>query len=59
MQLISAGLTWFVDGVYVTVPTAASRSLKVTVRLRDAASNLLTTGSYSQVQVCTCPAAAP
>lgn len=53
MQLISAGLTWFLDGVYVTVPTTAYHSLNVTVRLRDAASNLLTTGAYSQVQVCT------
>lgn len=59
MQLISAGLTWFLDGVFVTLPTAATRSLKVTVRLRDATSNLLTTGTYSQVQVCTRLAAAP
>ena len=58
MQLISAGLTWFLDGVYVTVPTSASHSLNVTVRLRDAASNLLTSGAYSQVQVCNCLLAA-
>lgn len=53
LQLISAGLTWFLDGVYVSLPTTASRSLKVTVRLRDATSKLLTTGTYSRVQVCT------
>ena len=39
MQLISAGLTWFLDGVYLTV------------RLRDTTSALLTTGDYTLVQV--------
>ena len=52
MQLISARLTWFLDGVYVTLPTPTARSLNVTVRLRDTTSNLLTTANFTQVQVC-------
>lgn len=51
MQLISAGLTWFLDGVYLTMPTTAAQSLNVTVRLRDTTSALLTTGDYTLVQV--------
>ncbi|DBB14474.1 TPA: hypothetical protein ACH3X3_004761 [Trebouxia sp. C0006] len=50
-QLISAGLTWFLDGVYISLPTTAAESLNITVRLRDTTSTLLTTGDYTQVQV--------
>ncbi|KAL3148640.1 hypothetical protein ABBQ38_014063 [Trebouxia sp. C0009 RCD-2024] len=50
-QLISARLTWFLDGVYVTLPTPTARSLNVTVRLRDTTSNLVTTGAFTQVQI--------
>jgi len=51
LQLISAGLTWFLDGVYISLPTTAAESLNITVRLRDTTSTLLTTGDYTQVQV--------
>ncbi|DBA74582.1 TPA: hypothetical protein ACH3X2_009454 [Trebouxia sp. C0005] len=50
-QLISAGLTWFLDGVYISLPSTAAESLNITVRLRDTSSALLTTGDYTQVQV--------
>lgn len=40
--------------MYVTLPTLTARSLNVTVRLRDTTSSLLTTGTFTQVQVCTC-----
>ncbi len=55
VQLISAGLTWFLDGVYLTMPTTTAQSLNVTVRLRDTTSTLLTTGDYTLVQVSECP----
>jgi len=54
LQLISAGLTWFLDGVYISLPTTAAESLNITVRLRDTTSTLLTTGNYTQVQVGLC-----
>ncbi|KAL0035306.1 hypothetical protein WJX77_000193 [Trebouxia sp. C0004] len=50
-QLISAGLTWFLDGVYISLPTTAVESLSITVRLRDTTSALIATGNYTQVQV--------
>lgn len=51
MQLISAGLTWFLEGVYISVPTTAAESLNITVVLVDTTSTLLSTGNYTQVQV--------
>lgn len=54
LQLISAGLTWFLDGVYISLPTTAAESLNITVRLRDTTSALLTSGDYTQVQVGLC-----
>ena len=51
LQLISAGLTWFLDGVYVTLPTTTTNSLSVTVSLRDTTSTLLADGRYTRVQV--------
>ena len=51
VQLISAGLTWFLDGVYITPPNVTSQNLYISVRLRDTTSTLLTTGNYTLVQV--------
>ena len=51
LQLISAGLQWFLDGVYIRMPTVSDQRLNITVRLRDTSSALLTTGNYTFVQV--------
>lgn len=51
LQLISAGLQWFLDGVYIGMPTVSDQRLNITVRLRDTSSALLTTGNYTFVQV--------
>lgn len=52
LQLISAGLQWFLDGVYIGMPTVNDPQIYITVTLRDTASALLTTGNYTFVQVC-------
>ena len=51
LQLISAGLQWFLDGVYISTPTTSSPSLSINVNLVDTANTPLATGSYTQVQV--------
>lgn len=51
LQLISAGLQWFLDGVYIGMPTVSDPRLNITVTLRDTTSTLLTTGNYTFVQV--------
>ncbi len=51
LQLISARLQYFLQGVFVTLPTAGSQALNITVRLYDTASNLVNTSAGIQVQV--------
>lgn len=51
LQLISAGLQWFLDGVYISTPTTSTPSLSINVKLVDTANTPLATGSYTQVQV--------
>ena len=51
LQLISARLQYFLQGVFITLPTASSQALNITVRLYDTASNLVNTSAGIQVQV--------
>ena len=51
LQLISARLQYFLQGVFISLPTASSQALNITVRLYDTASNLVNTSAGIQVQV--------